>query len=68
MSTQAFSAHLNELVQGGIGGIVGNEEPHVFVGDLHRGRSVHSSHRDNSKKKQIFSYNPKVFHRVKTPM
>ena len=44
-------AHLNELVQGGVGGIVGNEEPHVFVGDLDRGRSVHSSHYDNVKNK-----------------
>lgn len=43
-------AHLDELVQGGVGGIVGNEEPHVFVGDLHRGWSVHTSHCDNVKK------------------
>lgn len=44
-------AHLNELVQGGVGGIVGNEEPHVFVCDLHRGRSIHTSHGDNAKTK-----------------
>lgn len=43
------TAHLDELVQGGVGGIVGDEEPHVFVGDLHGGRSVHTSHRDNAK-------------------
>lgn len=58
-------SHLDELVQGGVGGIVGNEEPHVFVGDLHRGRSVHTSHRDNVEKQQR---NPKVFHRLKTRM
>lgn len=45
-----FLQLLDELVQGGVGGIVGNEEPHVFVGDLHRGRSVHTSHCDNVKK------------------
>lgn len=45
-------AHLDELVECGVGGIVGNEEPHVFVGDLHRGRSVHTSHRDNVKRKK----------------
>lgn len=43
-------AHLDELVQGDVGGIVGNEEPHVFVGDLHGGRSVHSSHCDVKRK------------------
>lgn len=42
-------SHLNELVQGGIGGIVGNEEPHVFVGYLNRGWSVHASHCNNVK-------------------
>lgn len=42
-------AHLNEFIQGGIGWIVGNEEPHVFVGDLHRGRSVHTRHGDRRK-------------------
>lgn len=26
---------------------MGNEEPHVLVCDLHRGRSVHSSHGDD---------------------
>lgn len=26
---------------------MGNEEPHVLVGDLHGGRSIHSSHGDN---------------------
>jgi len=46
-----FLQLLDELVQGGVGGIVGNEEPHVFVGDLHRGRSVHTSHCDNVKNK-----------------
>lgn len=60
-------SHLDELVQGGVGGIVGNEEPHVFVGDLHRGRSVHTSHRENVKKNQQ-QRNPKVFHRLKTLM
>lgn len=44
--TNDTEAHLDELVQGGVGGIVGNEEPHVFVGNLHRGRSVHTSHCD----------------------
>jgi len=38
---------LNEFIQGGIGGIMGDEEPHVFVGDFHWSRSVHTSHRDN---------------------
>lgn len=52
-------AHLNELVQGGVGGIVGNEEPHVFVCDLHRGWSIHTSHGDNVKTKT--KQNPKVF-------
>lgn len=42
-------AHLNEFIQSGIGWIVGNEEPHVFVGDLHRGRSVHTRHGDRRK-------------------
>lgn len=41
------AAHLNKLVQRGVGGIVGNEEPHVFVGDLDGGGSVHSSHRES---------------------
>lgn len=45
-----FLQFLDKLVQGGVGGVVGNEEPHVFVGDLHRGWSVHTSHRDNVKK------------------
>lgn len=45
-----FFQLLYELVQGSVGGIVGNEEPHVFVGNLHRGWSVHSSHCDNAKK------------------
>lgn len=48
--SSTLRAHLNELVQGGVGGIVGDEEPHVLVGDLHRGRSVHTSHGDNVKK------------------
>lgn len=39
--------HLDELVESGVGGIVGNEEPHVFVGDLHGSWSVHTSHRDD---------------------
>lgn len=43
----AKEPHLNKLVQGGIGGIVGNEEPHVLVCDLHGGWSVHSSHGDD---------------------
>lgn len=29
---------------------MGNEEPHVFVGDLNRGWSVHSGHCDVKKK------------------
>lgn len=62
MSPAERFAHLDELVERGVGGIVGNEEPHVFVGDLHRGRSVHTSHRDNAKRKKR---NPKVFHRFK---
>lgn len=45
-----FLQLLDKLVQGCVGGIVGYEEPHVFVGDLHRGRSVHTSHCDNVKK------------------
>lgn len=49
-SVPGRSAHLYELVQGGVGGVVGDEEPHVLVGDLHRGRSVHTSHCDNVKK------------------
>lgn len=44
---EALKAHLDELAEGGVGGVVGDEEPHVLVGDLHRGRSVHSSHRDD---------------------
>lgn len=43
--------HLDELAEGGVCGVVGDEEPHVLVGDLHRGRSVHASHRDNVWKK-----------------
>ena len=38
--------HLYELVQSGVGGIVGDEEPHVLVGYLHRGWAVHTSHGD----------------------
>lgn len=45
-----FLQLLDELVQGGVSGIVGNEESHVLVGDLHRGWSVHASHCDNVKK------------------
>lgn len=48
-----FLQLLDELVQGGVGGIVGNEEPHVFVGDLHRGWSVHTSHCDDVKIKNF---------------
>ena len=38
--------HLYELVQSGVGGIVGDEEPHVLVGYLHRSWAVHTSHGD----------------------
>jgi len=31
-------------VKRGISGVVGNEESHVFVSDLHWGRSIHTSH------------------------
>lgn len=47
ITSEDFKSHLNKLVEGGICGVVGNEEPHVLVGDLHRGRSIHSSHGDN---------------------
>lgn len=46
-------SHLDELVQRGVGGIVGDEEPHVFVGDLHWGWSVHASHCDVTLKKRF---------------
>lgn len=41
---------------------MGNEEPHVLVCDLHRGRSVHSSHGDDveGKKKPKLKPNPKI--------
>lgn len=42
---------LDELVQRGVGGIVGDQESHVFVGDFHRGGSVHSSHFNDAKVK-----------------
>lgn len=41
---------------------MGNEEPHVLVCDLHRGRSVHSSHGENvefKKNKNKLKPNPK---------
>lgn len=39
-----FLQFLDEFVKRGISGIVGNEESHVFVSDLHWGRSIHTSH------------------------
>lgn len=45
---------LNELVQGSVGWIVGNEEPHVFVGDLNRGWSVHASHCNDVIKPEVY--------------
>lgn len=38
------SSYLQEGVERGIGGIVGDEEPHVFVADLHWRRAVHPGH------------------------
>lgn len=37
----------------GISGVVGNEESHVFVSDLHWGRSIHTSHFGLFKIKQL---------------
>lgn len=35
---------LQEGAECGVGGVVGDEEPHVFVADLHRRRAVHPGH------------------------
>lgn len=45
--TRCPKSHLDELAEGGVRGVVGDEEPHVLVGDLYRSRPVHPSHRDN---------------------
>lgn len=37
----------------GISGVVGNEESHVFVSDLHWGGSIHTSHFGLFKIKQL---------------
>lgn len=44
MWTMIPASYLQEGAQRGIGGVVGDEEPHVFVADLHRRRAVHSGH------------------------
>lgn len=41
-------SHLDEGVEGGVGGVVCDEEPHVLVGDLDGGsRTVHSGHTED---------------------
>lgn len=40
----AFPPYLQEGAERGIGGVVGDQEPHVFVADLHRRRAVHAGH------------------------
>lgn len=42
--------YLQEGAECGIGGVVGDEEPHVFVADLHRRRAVHPGHGGDSGK------------------
>lgn len=39
-----FLQVLQEGAERGIGGVVGDEEPHVFVADFHGRRAVHSGH------------------------
>lgn len=39
-----FPPYLQEGAECGIGGVVGDEEPHVFVADLHGRRAVHPGH------------------------
>lgn len=40
----ASCPYLQEGVERGVGGVVRDEEPHVFVADLHRRRAVHPGH------------------------
>lgn len=39
-----FLQVLQEGAESGIGGVVGDEEPHVFIADLHGCRAVHPGH------------------------
>lgn len=39
-----YVAHLNESAEGGVGGVMRDEEAHIFVAQLNGGRPVHPGH------------------------